>query len=219
MLSVGAVSKCRTTVTSLSDGNAQFKCLTGSGSVSGSGPPQCSVPGVPYALLVLHYLVPGVPYALFLPGARCLIVISCTFSILLSFPLPLALPGARWTKNTFVFLPGATRTGVPSYALLVFYGMLSDMSMALPVVFAFAALGSTGVYGEDEVDYAQYRHWIGLGRRMEVFFLGVLEGCKERKVWFKKKVKFFKKNVTFFKKNVTFFTENVTLFKKNVTFF
>ena len=31
--------------------------------------------------------------------------------------------------------------GVPSYALLVFYGMLSD-SMALPVVFAFAALGS-----------------------------------------------------------------------------
>ena len=61
--------------------------------------------------------------------------------------------------------------GVPSYALLVFYGMLSD-SMALPVVFAFAALGSTGVYGEDEVDYAQYRHWIGLGRRMEVFFFG-----------------------------------------------
>ena len=95
MLSVSAVSRCRTTVTSLSDGNAQFKCLTGSGSVSGSGPPQCSVPGVPYALLVLHYLVPGVPYALFLPGARCLIVISCTFSILLSFPLPLALPGAR----------------------------------------------------------------------------------------------------------------------------
>ena len=95
MLSVGAVSKCRTTVTSLSDGNAQFKCLTGSGSVSSSGPPQCSVPGVPYALLVLQYLVPGVPYALFLPGARCLIVIviSCTFSILLSFPLPLALPG------------------------------------------------------------------------------------------------------------------------------
>ena len=51
--------------------------------------------------------------------------------------------------------------------------MLSDMSMALPVVFAFAALGSTGVYVEDEeVDYAQYRHWIGLGRRMEVFFFG-----------------------------------------------
>ena len=82
--------------------------------------------------------------------------------------------------------------GVPSYALLVFYGMLSD-SMALPVVFAFAALGSTGVYGEDEVDYAQYRHWIGLGRRMEVFFWEYWKDAKNAKYDLKRKLNSLKR--------------------------